>query len=163
MEWNAYFDETSDEFIRFPGTWAVVDQAPGTLASISGDNADLQVKVLDHAVDSEDAATDYVASLRSGIDVLSVTPVEQFGTPGFNVAYTVTTLDGASESGLVTILNGGEVAHAANLILTDVSDIDLNNVDITAEDTPQALKDAVTLMQSFSLMPELQLSAAETE
>jgi hypothetical protein len=101
--------------------------------------------------------------LRSGIDVLSVEEIEQAGTPGYRVAYTVATVDGATQSGLVTILNAESASYAANLLLTDVSDTDLNKVDIEAADTSQELVNAIELMQTFSILPELQLASDESQ
>ena len=163
MEWNAYYDAAADYVIRYPGTWTVADSAPGAPVSISGDNAQLRVEVLPNPIDSEDAASAYVQGLRSGVTVLSVEPVEQFGASGFNVAYTLTTLDGGTQNGLVTILNDDSGSHAANVLLTNVSDTDLNTIDVAAEDTPQAVKDALDLLASFALNPEINLASSETE
>jgi hypothetical protein len=161
IEWNSYFDGTSNYIIRYPSTWAVVDSAPGAPASINGADAELRIEGLDTTVDSEEAASAYVEGLRSGIDVLSVEPVEQFDASGFNVAYTLSTLDGATQSGLVTILNDDEAAHVANVLLTDIRDTDLNTVDIEAEDTPQTISEAISLLGTFSLNPNINLVDAE--
>jgi hypothetical protein len=163
MEWNAYYDETADYVIRYPGLWTVADSAPGAPVSISGDNTQLRVEVLPNAIDSEETASAYVQGLRSGTTVLSVEPVEQFGASGFNVAYTLATLDGDTQSGLVTILNDDSGSHAANVLLTNVSNTDLNTVDIAAADTAQAVKDAIDLLASFALNPEINLATTETE
>ncbi|MDQ7024015.1 MAG: hypothetical protein Q9P44_00475 [Anaerolineae bacterium] len=161
LEWNAYFDGTSNYIIRYPSTWAVVDSAQGAPVSINGANAQLRVEALEATVDSEEAASAYTEGLRGGINVLSVEPVEQFDASGFNVAYTLSTLDGATQSGLVTILNDDEGSYAANLLLTDISDTDLNTVDIEAEDTPQTVSEAIALLGTFSLNPDMNLVAAE--
>jgi hypothetical protein len=163
MEWNAYYDATADYVIRYPGLWTVADSAAGAPVSISGHNTQLRVEVLPNAIDSEEAASAYVQALRSGTTVLSVEPVEQFGASGFSVAYTLVTLDGDTQSGLVTILNDDSGSHAANVLLTNVSNTDLNTVDVAAAETPQAVKDAVNLLASFTLNPEINLVSAETE
>jgi hypothetical protein len=162
MEWNAYYDTVNQYVIRYPGTWLLEDSAPGAPASIDGINVALRVETLDTLLDSEEAASGYVLGLHSGIEVLSVEPVEQFGASGFNVAYKQTTLDGDSESGLVTILND-EVSHVANVLLTDVADTDLNTVDTSAADTPQNIVEAVNALATFYINPELSVTAAETE
>jgi hypothetical protein len=162
MEWNAYYDTANQYVIRYPGTWVLEDSAPGAPASIRGNNVVLRVEALDTLLDSEETASEYVAGLRSGIEVLSVEPVEQLGATGFNVAYKLTTLDGASESGLVTILND-EVSQVANVLLTDVADTDLNAVDTAAADAPQNIVEAVNTLATFYINPEIGSASTETE
>lgn len=158
LEWNGYFDDSQNHLIRFPGEWSVVDSGEGVPASVAGNNAQLRIETASAPIDSETAAQDYVAGLRSNISVLSVEAVEQFGNSGYRVAYSVPSVDGANQSGAVLILNDGEVAHIANLLLEDVADTDLNTVDVSAETTAQNLKDARSLLDTFSIFPDLDVA-----
>ena len=105
-----------------------------------------------------------------GSETLAVLPYEQYlkRFPAYLQQLTMesngkqTTLDGDSESGLVTILND-EVSHVANVPLTDVADTDLNTVDTSAADTPQNIVEAVNALATFYINPELSVTAAETE
>lgn len=157
LEWDGYFDDTANHLLRFPGTWAVVDGVDGAPASITGENTQLRVETTDATIDSSEAASDYVAGLRSNITVSTVDEVEQYGNTGFRVAYTQSTVDGATQSGAVLIINGAETNHVVNLLLTDVADTDLNAVDVSAEDTAQNLIDARNTLDSFSLFPDLDI------
>lgn len=160
LEWDGYYDHSDHHLIRVPDGWLVEDSADGAPASLMSDNARLRLETNATTIDSADAARTYVASLRSNAQVLSVEPVEQFDYSGFRVAYTVQTLDGESQSGLVLILNGTEQAHIANILLTDVADTDLNNVDLTAETTSQSIKDARAALDTFSIFPDLMVNAS---
>lgn len=157
LAWDGYFDDSANHLLRFPGTWIVADGIEGAPASISGENAQLRVETSDATIDSADAASEYVAGLRSSITVLSVEEVEQYGNTGFRVAYTQSTADGASQSGAVLIINGADTNHVVNLLLTDVADADLNTVDVMAEDTAQNLIDARNTLDSFSLFPDMDI------
>lgn len=158
LEWDGYFDDASNHLIRFPGEWALVDSADGAPASVEGENAQLRLETANATIDSEQAASDYVASLRSNITVMTVEAVEQFGSTGYRVSYTLPTLDGDSQSGIVLILNGTETAHVANVLLSDVVDTDLNTVDLAAEDTAQSIKDVRATLDTLSLFPELDVT-----
>lgn len=156
LAWDGYFDNSASHLLRFPGTWTVADGVDGAPASISGENAQLRVETSDATIDSADAASEYVAGLRSNITVSSVEEVEQYGNTGFRVAYTQSTADGANQSGAVLLINGADTTHVVNL-LTDVADADLNTVDVMAEDADQALVDARKTLDSFSLFPEMDI------
>lgn len=158
LEWSGYFDDSVNHLIRFPGEWAVIDSGEGLPASVAGDTAQLRVETAMGTIDSETAAQDYVAGLRSNITVLSVEAVEQYGNSGYRVAYSLPNVDGANQSGAVLILNDGETAHIANLLLEDVADTDLNMVDVSAEETAQNLKDARELLGTFSIFPDLDVA-----
>lgn len=147
IEFDAFYDEVSQHIIRYPNTWSVVDSAPGAPTSISGEGAQLRVETINAVIDSEDAASDYVAGLRSGTEVVSVQPVNQFGTDGFRVAYQRQTLDGAVESGAVALLQGDEQTHVANILLNDPTTVDLNS-----EDAATDFRDVVDTLDSFSLI-----------
>jgi hypothetical protein len=159
LAWNGYFDNSASHLIRFPSTWAVTDSADGVPASIAGEDVQMRVETAT-GIDSSDAASAYVAALHTGTEVQSVEAVEQYGLSGYRVSYTVPTLDGPTESGIALILNDESgVAHVANALLTDVQNSDLNSVDLAAEDTAQSIKDVREALDTFSLLPELQLSS----
>lgn len=158
IEWKAYFDNVNKHLLRFPSTWVITDAANGAAASLEGANVQARIESASMGIASADAASAYVAGLRSGITVLSVEEVEQFGVTGYRVAYTLPSLDGPSASGLVLILNDGTTNHIANILLSDVSDTDLNTVDITAEGINPNIVDARNVLDTFSLLPELTVS-----
>lgn len=155
LEWNGYFDDSVNHLIRFPGEWSVVDSGEGLPASVAGANAQLRIETAMGAIASEADAEAYVTALRSNITIVSTEAVEQFGNSGFRVAYSLQNVDGDSQSGAVLILNDGETAHIANVLLEDVADADLNMVDVTLEETAQPLKDARELLDTFSIFPDL--------
>ncbi|MEL7433725.1 MAG: hypothetical protein AAFN11_07245, partial [Chloroflexota bacterium] len=95
----------------------MVDEGAGVPTSVEGLGAQLRVEVAEGVIDSEDAASAYVTGLRSGVTVLSVEMVEQFGSTGFRVAYTVPTVEGPTQSGAVLLLNGTDQTHIANVLL----------------------------------------------
>lgn len=159
LEWNGYFDDASDHLIRFPGEWQVVDGTDGAPASISGPNAQLRIETTDATVDTAEAAEAYVAGLRSNITVLSSEAIEVDGNSGFRVAYTQSTVDGASQSGAVQFINTIDTTHVINVLLADVSDTDFNAVDVMAEDANSAVVDAVSVLDTFALFPELELGS----
>jgi hypothetical protein len=162
LELNSYFDNTNKYMIRFPNTWTITDAADGVPASIAGDSILMRVETVAATMSTEDEASAYVASLRTGTQVLSVEAVEQFGLSGYRVAYVVPTLDGPTESGIALILNGeGGRAHIANIVLPAVQNTDLNTVDLEAEDTAQSIKDLRQALDTFSLFPEIELSSTE--
>lgn len=97
LQWEGYYDESSNHLIRFPDGWRVVDEGAGVPTSVEGLGAQLRVEVAEGVIDSEDAASAYVTGLRSGVTVLSVETVEQFGSTGFRVAYTVPTVEGPTD------------------------------------------------------------------
>lgn len=150
LEWDGYFDGQAQHLIRFPDTWNVTDSAPGAPASIVGNDVQLRVETTDTLIESEDAATTYVEGLQSGTTVTSVESIEQFGTTGYSVAYERSTLDGATNSGLVYLLQGSEQTHVANLLLTAANGVDLNNDEAAA-----AYEDTLNALNTFALFPEL--------
>jgi hypothetical protein len=155
LDWFGYFDNTNKFMIRYPSTWSLVDAADGAPASIMGTNAQLRVEAANLDIATSEAASAYVTGLRSGITVLSVNEVVVQGVAGYRVAYTLTTLDGTSQSGLVLILNNGTSNYIANVLLTDVAATDLNTVDLAAEGVAQNIKDARAVLESLALFPEI--------
>jgi hypothetical protein len=153
IDWNGYFDNSNKFMIRFPSTWALVDSADGAPASILGDNAQLRVEAMPATVTSTDTASVYVSGLRSGITVLSVNEVTVQGVAGYRVAYTLATLDGATQSGLVLILNDGTKNYIANVLLSDVADTDLNTVDLATVGVQQNVIDARNVLDSLAILP----------
>lgn len=155
LAWNAYFDNANKHVIRFPSTWAISDSADGVPASISGDSVQMRIETTT-GIDSSDAASGYVAGLRTGVEVQSVEEVEQYGLNGYRVAYLVPTLDGPTQSGVALILNDESgVAHVANALLLDSQDADLNTVDLESEETAQSIKDVREALDTFSLLPDI--------
>ena len=154
IQWRAYFDDANDFIIRYPGDWQVVDSAPGAPTSITGADAQLRVETVASDFADEDAVTAYVEGLRSGTDVQSVETVEVDGLSGYRVAYTYTTIDGASQSGLVQILPTDAFAYVQNLLLDNNSESDLNSV---SEDN--VAYNTVQLLNSFLQVPDLNLNA----
>ncbi len=161
IEWKAVFDNDSKVVIRYPGTWQVTDSAPDAPVSVEGSGAQLRLETVDATVDSAETAAAYVEGLRPGVTVLSTTEIENYGTPGYRVAYTLATPDGTTQSGLVTLLTTDEAVYSANVLLTDVSDTDLNAVDPAAAETDAVISQAIRMTETFSLLPELQVSAAQ--
>ncbi|MGB7340516.1 MAG: hypothetical protein WBC91_16580 [Phototrophicaceae bacterium] len=159
LEWNGYFDDTSDHLVRFPGDWQVVDAVDGAPASIAGPNAQLRIETIDASIDTAEAAEAYVAGLRSNITVLSSEAVELDGNAGFRVAYTQSTVDGATQSGVVQFITVGDTTHVINVLLTDVADTDFNTVDVEAEGANLAIVDALSVLNTFSLFPALELGS----
>ncbi|MEM9954016.1 MAG: hypothetical protein AAF846_20570 [Chloroflexota bacterium] len=157
MEWNAYFDDVANHLVRFPGDWIVVDGADGVPASVSAPNAQLRIETTDTTVDSVASAEQYVAGLQSNITVLSTSEIEQDGNAGYRVAYTQSSLDGASQSGIVQFVTTDTTTHVVNILLTDVSDVDLNTVDTTAEDANPTLVSALGILDTFSILPDLEI------
>ncbi|MCU0512919.1 MAG: hypothetical protein MUE40_10150 [Anaerolineae bacterium] len=150
--WNAHFDTSTRYLIRYPRTWQLVDSAPGQPASIESPTSVLRVDVVAGSVADADAASARVAALRAGLTVLSAVPVERDGVTGFQVSYRLTTLDGDSESGAAVLLNGSaDRLYIASLRLLDVPDADLN-----AADAATTQPDAVNVLNSFTLLPDLE-------
>ncbi len=147
LDWSAYYDPTASHIIRFPSEWSVTDSAPGRPTSITSSGDGILLRVESHAnttIADEDAATAYVESERSGIHVTSVQPVTRGLGAGFSVAYTYTTVDGDTQSGLSVLLNGPDGAlNTANLRFS-ADNIDLNSVQLTAAsiDAPAATAEA---------------------
>lgn len=152
FNWQAYVDQQDTYIIRFPSEWTLADSAPGRPASIEGgNNTVLRVETdAESAVDSEDAARDWVETTRAGANILSVEPVSRDGIEGYSVAYSYQTVDGDSSSGLAVLLNGAdEKLHVANLRFPG-ADVDLN-----ASESVAPYSDLLQVMNSFTVLPEL--------
>ncbi len=161
IEWKAVFDNDNKTVIRYPGTWQITDSAPGAPVSVEGQGALLRLEtVTDLTLDGAEAAANYVQGLRPGITVLSTIEIENYGTPGYRVAYTLATPDGATQSGLMTLLNAETGIYSADLRLIDVADTDLNAVDADGVETDPLLSTAIRVTETFSLLPDLQVSGA---
>lgn len=151
LAWNGYFDNTDKHLIRYPETWQVTDSAEGLPATISGDDVTMVVETVDVALDSEDEAIDWIENWRSGVEALTVEPVEIDGVSGYEVSYKLTTLDGAPESGLAVLLNGDDNRlHVANARIAG-ADVDLEGE--SAEDYP-----IIDVLSTFRLFPDLDVS-----
>lgn len=158
LDWTSYFDRDTHHIIRFPASWQIVDQAPGAPASIQGDNIALRVELAPGAVNSADEAKTWVEASRSGITAFSAKEVERDGVKGYQVSYKYTTLDGDTESGAAVLLNGAdEMLHVANLRLTSIPDVDLNN-----DSAQETQAEALNVLGSFNLLPDLNLPAEVT-
>lgn len=155
IEWTSYFDTAGAYLIRYPSTWQVTDSVTGGPTSITADGVALLVDTQDFAVDSAEAAAEWVAQARPGVEVLSAQAVDQFGTAGYQVAYQVETIDGDLQSGLALLLVGADATYTANLLLTDAGALDLS-----ADDVPAEYADAVEAVRTFSLLPELRVASS---
>jgi len=152
FDWSGYFDNTDKHMIRYPEAWTVTDAADGLPATISGDDTTLLVETVDVALDSEDAAIDYIENWRSGVEALTVESIDVDGASGYEVSYKLTTLDGAPESGLAVLLNGSDNRlHVANGRISNV-DVDLQ----TDESGEYSLS---SILESFHLFPDLTVTS----
>lgn len=158
LEWNGYFDEQTNYLIRFPNGWQVTDSGVGVPTSISGENARLRVETQEGTVDSLDDAEALVADLRSTIAVQTSEDVTQYGLSGYRVAYTIETIDGSAQSGIVQILNDDGTAYIANLLLEDSGATNLLEL---GEDADPRLTNAVAALDSFSRLPELEIASTD--
>lgn len=148
--WNAYFDNLDKHIVRYPAEWEVTDAAPGLPATIVGDDVTFVVATYDVAIDSEDAAADWIEERRPGAEARSVEAVEVDAAPGYKVSYRFTSLDGDVASGLLIMLNGSDNRlHVANVRVTEI-DQDLLAME-ASEDPWRAVID------SFRLTPDLQV------
>lgn len=168
FDWDAYYDPQASHIIRYPSEWTITDSAPGRPTSITGDDGTvLRVESrADITIGDETAARAFVEGERSGISVVSVTPVTRGLGQGFSVAYSYTTIDGGAESGLYVLLNTSDgVLHIANLLFP-TSGVDLNDSapspEATAEveaNTPAATNQALAqVMSTFYIIEPLNLS-----
>lgn len=152
FEWSSYFDNTDKHMIRYPGTWTVTNAADGLPATIESDDLTLVVETLDVALEDEDDATDWMENWRSGVTVLTVNPVDYDGTSGFEVSYSLATLDGTPESGTAVLLNGSDNRlHVANLRLA------VPNVDLQTDES-EDYASYKTVLSTFRLFPELNIT-----
>jgi len=129
LEWASYSDSTWQHLIRFPAGWQNVDGMAGVPVSFDSPQGVLRVEAIDgKTVANVDEATAFATSTRSNLTVENVKPVTQAGVEGFQVAYTVTNLEGETESGAMVLLNGSdEKLHVANLRLSTAASINLND------------------------------------
>ena len=147
--WAAYFDNLDKHIVRYPSDWELTDAAEGLPATIVGDGASLVLSTIDVAVNSEDDAIDWIQGWRSGVKARSVEAVEVDGSAGYKVSYRLSTLDGATESGLAIMLNGADNRlHVANLRLNNISE-DL--LEVEPSEFPW-----LAAIDSFRLLPDLQ-------
>lgn len=152
--WSGYFDNVDKHMIRYPETWVVTDAADGLPATIAGEDITMLVETVDVALDSESAAIDWIENWRSGVESLTVEAVEVDGSAGYEVSYKLTTLDGASESGLAVLLNGSDNRlHVAN---ARIGDLDVNLQTEPAEDYPIG-----AILETFRLFPDLNVTSTE--
>lgn len=154
LDWGSYFDPQEKHIIRYPSNWRVEDAAPGLPASISGPEGELlRVEAIDAAIDSEEAAAEFVAGLRSGIEVTSTTTFDRNGVSGFAVAYQEPTLEGPARSGYAVMFDDDAGRwHVADLRLPQ-SGVNLNDMD-TAANYP----DVFTMMETFNRLPDVNVA-----
>jgi len=158
-EWNAYHDQTTEAFVRYPADWTLEDSAEGRLASIAGATGEvLRVENQpDMTVADEAAATAWVETNIDDATVVSVEPVTRGEAAGFAVAYSYSDLDGEEYSGLAVLLNGADDAlQVANLRFPEAG------VDLTSDGAVETYGDLVTVMNTFMLLP-VSASAEATE
>ncbi|NJR12718.1 hypothetical protein HC776_02305 [bacterium] len=98
----------------------------------------------------------YAAATRSGLTVENVTPVTQSGKEGFRVAYTLTTLEGETESGAMVLLNSTNMLHVANLRLPASGNVNLNDATAAA---PYA--DTLKVLDSFAVYEGQNVSVSQ--
>jgi hypothetical protein len=152
FDWSGYFDNSDKHMIRYPDAWDVTDAADGLPATIAGDDTTLLVETVDVALDSEEAAIDWIEGWRSGVDALTVESIEVDGVAGYEVSYKLITLDGAPESGLAVLLNGSDNRlHVANGRISNV-DVDLQ----TDESGEYPLG---SILETFRLFPDLNVTS----
>jgi hypothetical protein len=150
LAWNGYFDEVWQHLIRYPADWQVADAAPGVPASITGSDVSLRVEAEDIELADEAAAEAYVAGLRPNIDVLSVTTTETPSGSAYRVAYSLPTLDGPSESGVVLLLPGESgLTHVANLRLST------SGIDFNSEEAGETYADILGALNTLGVFPDL--------
>ena len=151
FDWDAYHDNVDKHIVRYPSDWEVVDAEEGLPATISGEGATLVVGTYDAAIASDTEATDWIENWRSGVEVHAAQAIEVDSVAGYKVSYRISTLDGATESGLASMLNGPDSRlHVANLRLTDL-DINLLQADET-------LYPSVAVPDSLRLLPDLDIT-----
>ena len=149
--WDAYFDNLDKHIVRFPRDWEVSDAAAGLPATIAGDGAILAVGTYDVALANDDEAASWIEEWRSGVTARTVEAVDVAGAAGYKVSYRLSTLDGATESGLAVMLHGTDNRlHIANLRFQDLNE-DLLEVD-------PAEQPLIAVVDSFRLAPDLEVA-----
>lgn len=146
FDWSGYQDGVHGHFIRYPRTWGVTDDAQGGVTTIQSDtNGILRLETDAVQMNTEDEARSWVEAWRSGVNVLSILPTDQFGFTGFRIAYELETIDGTAQSGLVLMLNDGEgTLHVANLRF-DVLGLDFN------QEVPDQFTNDVAMLDTFTV------------
>jgi hypothetical protein len=146
LEWASYSDATWQHLIRLSGAWQNVDGSAGAPASFESPTGVLRVEAIDgKTIANADEASAFATSTRSGLTVQNVKPVTHGGIEGFQVAYTVTNLEGETESGAMVLLPGADSKlHVANLRLTTGGTVNLNDETAAA---PYA--EALQVLNSF--------------
>jgi hypothetical protein len=134
LDWQAFFDPITRYVIRYPAGWTQTDGGAGRPTSFSGTiNGTPAVLRVENqpgvSIADEAAARAFVGSLRPDLTIQSVQPVTRGEQSGFNIAYQQPTLDGADESGLVTLLNGPAGALAVANYRLSAPGVDLNSAE----------------------------------
>lgn len=146
FEWSAYVDADAGYLVRFPSSWQVVDSAAGAPTSLAGAEGALRLETLPVTVADEAAALAWVENAYNAT-IVSVSAVDHFGVAGFGVAYSITNLDGDSESGYVVLLPTNEQTIVANARL-NAANIDLNDATQAANyGTLKGILDSVSVTQ----------------
>lgn len=159
FHWASYFDSADQYIIRYPHTWSLTDSAPGRPTSLTAEgNIALRVETAEAAITDEAAAREWVESTRAGVSVVSVEPITREGAEGFSVAYSATTADGDSQSGLVVLLN-----DAAGKLYTANLRFPQANVDLNNDEDRASYSDLVDVMNSFNLLPQASQAEATAD
>jgi hypothetical protein len=155
--WTGYYDRTWNHIIRFPQGWTLSDGGAGRPASLeSFAGGTLRVEQRPQAVDSEDAAREFVMSQRPSAEILSVTPITRGEAEGFQVAYSYTDPDGAGRSGLTVLINDGNgQVHVADGTVAGGA------VDLITEDGRAQYFEVTTALDTFSLLSGFALPEEE--
>ena len=160
LSWEGYFDEQDRHVLRYPSTWQLTDGgSPGQPTSFeSVDGTIAFVEAESETLANEDAAREWVESLRGGIEVDTVQPVTREGGEGWQVAYTYTDPDGAPHSGLAVLLNGvDDQLHVATALLPQ------GGIDLLEDEDPGGFAEVKQALDTFSLVTGLNLAAPEVE
>ncbi len=157
LDWQAYFDPITRYVIRYPAGWTQTDGSAGRPNSFSGPAngipAVLRVETqAGVSVADEAEARAFVNSLRPDLMIQSVQPITRGTLTGFNVAYQQPTVDGADESGLVTLLNGPAGALAIANFRVSTPGIDLNSAEAAT-----AYSDIVNSAASFQYLTDINI------
>lgn len=156
ISWSSYFDDTTGHIIRYPQEFSVTDAAEGAPASITGDNISMRVETVAGNIADESAAQEWVTSWNSSAEIQTVESVESDRYMGYLVSYSLTTLDGESQAGLVMLLNGiNEQVHVANMLVDNESN-DLLNDEAFPEGNQYR-----EIIETFTLLPDIEIATAE--
>ncbi len=157
LDWQAYFDPITRYVIRYPAGWTQTDGSAGRPNSFSGpaNGIPAVLRVESQAgvsVADEAAAQAFVQALRPDLTIQSTQAITRGNLNGFNVAYQQPTVDGADESGLVTLLNGPAGALAIANFRVSTPGIDLNSAEAAT-----AYSDIVNSAASFQYLTEINI------